>query len=211
MINSFRFLRGPLTALALLVPSTAALAQAPGTPSGSTYAIPPRVQSYAASYTAITTAASLTDFLSINGSATKTIYVKRVTCSGISTADGTSTIHLIKRSTADTGGTAITPSATAGGQKVPLDSANAAATATVTAYSANPTVGTIVGIVGSRTIRTSVAATSAAGALTTWDFGDQIAQHLVLRGAAQTLSVGGLGTALVAGAVLSCEIVWLEM
>jgi len=171
---------------------------------------PARFQTYQATYQAVTAAASATDIVVVGGSATKTIFVKRMTVSGISTADGTSSVALIKRSTADTLGTPITPSATAGGQLVPLDSANAAATATVVAYSANPTTGTAVGIVAGGRLRTSVAATSAAGGQLVFDFSSTNDQALTLRGVAQQLALSGLGSSLVAGAVLTVTVEWLE-
>lgn len=168
-----------------------------------------RYITYSASYTAITTAASATDFLTLTGSATKTIYLRTIECGGVSTAAGTSTIALAKRSTADSGGTALTPSSTVGGQLVPMDSGDAAASATVVAYSANPTTGTLVGLVRSGKLNTGVTATGTAGLLT-WNFGPENAKVATLRGTAQVLALTGLGSSLAAGAVLTCNITWIE-
>lgn len=200
-------LLGLLIGLGLM---SAAQAQSlPGFAGSSALVASARFTTYSATYTAITPAASATDFLTIYGSATKTIYLRTVECAGVSTAAGTSTIALAKRSTADSGGTALTPSATVGGQLVPNDSNDGAATATVAAYSANPTTGTLVGLVRSGKINTGVTGTGTAGLLT-WNFGSESAKAVTLRGAAQGLALTGLGSSLAAGAVLTCNITWIE-
>lgn len=196
-------------ALAALLGQPVAAQNIPA-PQGNYTTAPAKFQTYYAAYTAITTAASLTDFFTITGSATKTIYITHVACSGVSTASGTSALALVKRSTADSGGTALTPSATVGGQLVPLDVNNVAATATVVAYSANPTTGTAVGIVRSGKLNTSVAATANGASPLVFDFSTINNQALVLRGTGAVAAMSGLGTALVAGAVLSCEVSWIE-
>ena len=99
---------------------------------------------YSAGSTFTTPAASTTDFWQIYGSSTKTIKVLRVeaayTSGNTSTSDE---VFLIKRSTANSGGTSSTVTS------VPLDSTNSAATAVVRIYTANPTTGTSVGTVAS--------------------------------------------------------------
>lgn len=200
-------LLGLLIGLGLL--SAGAHAQNIPAPGGSTLTAPARFSTYSTTYVAITTAASLTDFLTITGSATKTIYLRNIECSGVSTAAGLGTLALVKRSTADSSGTALTPSATVGGQLVPVDSADGAASATVVAYSANPTTGTLVGLVRSAKLNTGVTGTGTAPLLS-WNFGGENAKSPTLRGTAQVLALTGLGTAMPAGAVLTCGITWIE-
>lgn len=83
--------------------------------------------------------ATPTDMVGICGSATKTIRVVNIWLAMQSTAAALQTIHFVKRSTADTGGTDGAPTAIA------IDSANAAPTATLHSYTAAPTPGASVG------------------------------------------------------------------
>ena len=198
----------------LLVASTifalplVANAQYATSPMGTTYTVQARPQTYSAGYTGITPAASLTDFLTVTGSATRTIFIDRVSCTGTSSAAAVSGINAVIRSTADTGGTTITPSATAGGQIVPLDTNNVAASATVAAYTANPTTGTLLGVVRSDRISTGVS--SGSSTRMEWRFGDGAQQRPTLRGVNQVFALSGLGTAMAAGTSLSCDVTWIE-
>jgi hypothetical protein len=139
---------------------------------------------YSAAITGLTAPATPTDAFTITGSATKVVRVTRV---GISASEQTSAlrdVQLIKRSTANSGGTSSSITA------VPHDSADGAATATVLAYTANPTtLGTSVGIV--RTTNIDVAATNLVGAsdYLEWKFGDGPSKGIVLRGTSQVLAI----------------------
>ena len=84
--------------------------------------------------------AAATDIFTITGS-TKRCNILHASVTGIQTTASVIKAVLLKRSTANTGGTATTVTS------VPIDSDNAAATATVRAYTANPTTGTLVGII----------------------------------------------------------------
>lgn len=90
---------------------------------------------YGAGITNITPAAAVTDIFTISGSATKTVRVLRLEFSGQSTAGGNMATRLIVRVTADTGGTSVSI------VPVKFDQSYPASTATVTAYTANPTLG----------------------------------------------------------------------
>jgi len=108
-------------------------------PSNSIPVIKAQTPTYSAAIGALVTAGAATDIFTITGSATKTIRITRIRIGGNST---TATWHIflgIKRSTANTGGTSTVLT------RVPHDSLNAAATATIRAYTANPTLGTTVG------------------------------------------------------------------
>jgi hypothetical protein len=186
-----------------------ALAQTIPNPTGSQVVAPARFATYDVSYTAITTAASLTDFMTLTGSATKTIYVQRASCTGIASAAGTSSIAAVKRSAADTGGTPLTPSATVGGQLVPRMTSMAAATATAAAYSTNPTTGALVGVLRTGKIGLAAAAGNG-GTELTFDFSRNNEMGLSLKGTGEVFALSGLGTALASGAVLSCNMTWIE-
>lgn len=98
-----------------------------------------KAQTYSAYKHNLVAASPATDVFTITGSASKIIRVLEVRVSGYQTNNSVINLHVIKRSTANSGGTATAQTAT------PHDSNNSAATATVQAYSVNPTLGTAVG------------------------------------------------------------------
>lgn len=168
-------------------------------------ALPARKATYSASIVALAPAASATDFLTLTGSASATVEVTHAECSGISTAAATATVEALLRSTADSAGT---PSAMTA---VPHDSTDPAAAGTVTAYTANPTTGSLVGIVRAGKLTTNTAATSAfVAAPLAWDFGSGENQTVVLRGATQVFALNGAGASFTAGSALNCAITWIE-
>lgn len=121
----------------------------------------------------------------------------------MATAAGAYDFLLIKRSTANSAGTSSTPAV------VPLDSTNAAGTAVVKAYTANPTLGSAVGTIVSR----KATVTTAAGAIPevplVIQFGQGQAQEIVLRGVAQMLCLN-LNGATMTGGSLNIDILWTE-
>jgi hypothetical protein len=157
--------------------------------------------------------ATPTDLLTITGSASKTIKIWSCKICTTNTAAGSQEFFLIKRSTADTGGTVVA------GTVFPLDSAAAAATATVAHYTANPgTLGTAIGTIN-RVRIASPAAVPASFAGVVIDACYELlpamrngiyVQPIVLRGIAEQLAVNFNGAALVAGQTHSYTIVWSE-
>lgn len=105
-------------------------------PSGTFITVPAVSPTYHAAITGLVAASSATDVFTIYGSATKTIGIKRICVSGRATAAVNADVQLFFRTTANTSGTATNPTA------VKSDSTDGAATATVAAYTANPTTGT---------------------------------------------------------------------
>lgn len=154
----------------------------------------------------LTTAASATDFLTIVGSATKTVAVTRAECNGIGSTAATPEIFALRRSTANTGGTSTTPAPTT------MDTNNAAATAVVRAYTANPgALGTVVGsALNVARMPMPLAATGADLTRTNFINAGYTSQPVVLRGVAQTFALNGNGATLAAGAVVDCLIEWIE-
>jgi hypothetical protein len=173
--------------------------------SGSVTAVPVdgAKATYRAVKIALAPAASATDIFTITGSASKTVRVTRVRVSGTETTAGHATFQLIKRSTADTAGTSAAVSA------VPLDSTDAAATATVLSYTANPTLGTTVGTVAASRIFLPAPATATGEESLLFTFGDLAAKALVLRGTSQVLAVN-LNGVTVTGGSLHIEVEWTE-
>ncbi len=187
-----------VAAALMLSPAAAQFAPAPQQPA--THA------TYRASVVALATAASATDFLTITGSATKTVAVRKVECTGIGSTAGTPDILGIKRSAANTGGTSTTPGV------VPLDSNAAAGTAVVRAYTVNPSaLGAAVGTVRVEKLGLPLAATGAVMGKLDWDFGQNTyTRPIILRGVAQTFALNGNAATLAAGAALDCSIEWTE-
>jgi hypothetical protein len=148
-----------------------------------------------------------TDFFCIVGSGTKTVFITSLEMSaqaGSSTLS--SNLDLVVRSTLDSGGTSTNLTA------VPADSANAAATATITTYSANPAaLGTAVGQVKANMFVATGSATNLMGPtfLATWSFGSlRGVQPLTLRGATQEACLNANGATSFTFATINVE--WYE-
>jgi hypothetical protein len=146
------------------------------------------VPSYSASVNAFANS-SAGDVYCINGSATKTIKVKGIRISALASAAIADDIAVIKRSTANSGGTptTITP--------VPNDSLNAAATATVKAFATAPTPGTSVGQVRSQVITIPTTAAAVSPVLALFQFTPYWDQPIVLHGVAEGICVNVPSTA----------------
>lgn len=93
--------------------------------------------------------------------------------------------------------------------KVPLDSTSGAATATVQHYTANPTVGTLVGNIQAYRGIIPAAATLIENPIIDWQFGNRPGQAIVLRGTTEGIAVN-LNNVTVAGGsfIITCE--WTE-
>lgn len=94
---------------------------------------------YSAAFIGLVPAASTTDLLCIKGSATKTVKLQSIKISGSGTAISVP-VTVLKRASADTGGTAASTTANPANTISKRDSSNATATAVPIAYTANPTI-----------------------------------------------------------------------
>lgn len=159
------------------------------------------IRTYSAS-TNVATAAAATDIFTITGSASATVFVTQVIVSGVQTTAGLQDVQLILRSTADTLGTSGAVTA------VPHDSTDAAASATVLAYTANPTTGTPVGTFRRGYVPVA-GATSVVNPLVIFDFGKR-GKPMTLRGIAQVLAVN-LGGATLTGGTFDISVEWYEV
>lgn len=151
----------------------------------------------------VAAAASATDIATITGSATATVYVTKVIISGIQTSAGQANIAVVKRSTANTAGTSTS------GTPVPHDSNDAAASATVLAYTANPTLGSVVGTVRQNYQPIGVASAAVTSAAAPYEFGDK-GRPMILRGIAQVLAVNLNGVTLLGG-TFDVTFEWFEI
>jgi len=97
-----------------------------------------REQTYSASAVGLAPAASATDIFCISGSSSKAIAIRRISISGTAGTLVTVPVTLVRRASLDTAGTPAT------GAALPVAAAhlstNGAATATLTSYTANPTI-----------------------------------------------------------------------
>lgn len=158
--------------------------------------------SYRAGSAAFASVATATDICTITGSATKTVRVTQVEVSGVQTTAGVISLFLIKRGAANSGGTSADIT------EVPMDSASAAATATVLTYTANPTINGTVGNIWAGKILVPAPASVADSALLA-DYTWRNTQAVVLRGIAQVLAVN-LGGVTVTGGSFHCNFEWTE-
>ena len=182
--------------LGLLAP---AIAQSPGVNSNlaSVWSIPldSTKRTYSVAMANLVVASSPTTYWQICGSATTTVRVTRITIAGRQTTAASADFQLIKTSTAATGGTIASgqPFASAAIVGIPYDTGSAAGTALVTAWTANPTVGTPVvasaGWVWSGQIFLGNLSTTASTSGINIDFGNRPASAVVLRGTAQCLAI----------------------
>jgi hypothetical protein len=149
-------------------------------------------------------ATTATDIFTITGSATKTIRIIRIAFSAQETTAGVVNVLLIKRSAANTGGTFATATA------VPHDSNDAAATATVLNYTANPSaLGAAVGTIRAARIFIPTSGTDTSNSVNESDFGIGPEKAIVLRGTTQVLAVN-LNATTVAGGTWTCYVEWTE-
>lgn len=155
---------------------------------------------YRASSGSFTPAASATDIFTIVGVASKTIMITKIIFSATQTAGSTFNVALIKRSTANTSGTATVMTA------VPLDASDAAAGSTVQYYTANPTLGTTIGSVETVPIFCSTTATQPEKY--EFDFGLK-GKPIILNSASQALSLNFGGVTMTGGACF-VTIEWTE-
>jgi hypothetical protein len=162
---------------------------------------------YSASITGLVVAAAATDIFTITGSASKTIRVLKIRISGNQSTASTENVLVIKRSAANSGGTSTSQTA------VPHDSNDAAASATVLAYTVSPSLGAAVGTVRSEKLVLTAAATGGAftGTLNILElvFGHGPSKAIVLRGTSQVLAIN-LNAQTLTGSSINIDIEWTE-
>jgi hypothetical protein len=201
--------------------SAPALAQQPGVNSNlnTVFTLPldSIKRTYSQAMANLVVASSPTTWWQICGSATSTVRVTRLTIAGRQTTAAHADIQLIKTSTAATGGTIASgqPFAGAAVVGVPYDSNFAAGTATVTAWTANPTVGTPVvtsaGWVWAGQVFMGNLTTTAASPEVIIDEGNHPGSAVVLRGVAQCLAISSaVGTGPGSGNLMDVTEEWTE-
>lgn len=161
-----------------------------------------RRRTYSSASLSLTLATSPTDVFTITGAASTVITIKSIRLSLKSTNTVVASVQLLKRSTANSAGTSTSVT------KVAHNSGDAAASASVLAYTANPTTGTLVGAVRVGNIQTS-GANSVIAQPFEWNFNDVATQPIKLLSTSEVLAVNFNGTT-VAGGALTVDIEWTE-
>lgn len=124
-----------------------------------TLQVPANKATYKAYSAGFTPGATPQDVFSITGSATKIVKITRMFLSSVQTTAGINGWQIVKRSTANTGGTSAAVTA------LRADANDAAQTATVLQYTANPTAGTLIGNVWSSLINSLLTAPRTSGTI----------------------------------------------
>lgn len=158
---------------------------------------------YTTGIPAYTGYSSPTDFFSIRGASDKIIKIIGIRLSGSATGNNNVDVALLKRSTANSGGSPTTATIT------PLDSTNPAPSATVVTYGAAPTLGTLVGPVCACQLEVP-ARTGVGGYILEWQFNRNGAGPIILRDASEMLTLNLYGTTLPAGTNLNITVTWTE-
>ncbi len=146
-------------------------------------------------------------FFNIIGSGSKIVTVKRIAVSGATlTAVGYFTVNVVRLSTASTGGTSSTLA------NVPMDTNDPAPTAVVKAYTAAPTMGSLVGTIATNRCLWQATVAAAAGLTRDYlfEFGDMPeTKGIRLRGVTQEMALL-FPVVLASAGTLSVDIEWTE-
>lgn len=167
-------------------------------------------KTYAASG-AFTPSATPQDLVMIFGSASKTVKVQSMKIGTLNTAAGSQILVLKKRSAVSTGGTVVAATA------VPLDSSDAAATATVSHLTTTAnSPGTSVGTLTTKSVASPVV-TPASFAGIVEDADKEMlpvingqTKAVTLRGVAEGLAINFNAAALVSGQIHTYNVIWTE-
>lgn len=170
--------------------------------------VPPSRASFTAAISGLVVAAAATDFFTITGAPGKKITVNRIMVSGIATAATAVPLSVIKRSTANSGGTSTSPTAVPMNSNFPF--APPGAVATIRAYTANPaSLGTAVGTVSAARIILSTASASVGSTPLEFNFERMYHAPVMLLDATEVLALN-YGGATAAGNAIDLMIAWTE-
>lgn len=170
------------------------------------------VPTYHAVGVAIAIGTAPTDVSCITGSATKTIRLKKVRLSGTAGTAINISAYLTKHIVANTGGTPAT--GTALPTAYPMDSTNPTVTATLQAYTANPTIADAAStVINAATLFLPVTSTATGQGAVVFDWaeGGIALQGPILRGIAQQVCVNLNGVTAPSSGLLNVQWVWTEL
>jgi hypothetical protein len=162
------------------------------------------LQTYKACVLDLVTAALATDIFTISGSATKIIKLRDLQITGLQSLASTVDILIVKRSTADSGGTSTTITG------IPVNSNNAAATAVVKAYTANPTLGALVGnIIATKVFISDNSKSFTAPSDKSFLDVNSLWQPIILNNNNETIAIN-LNGVTITGSSIDISIIWTE-
>ncbi len=162
---------------------------------------------YMAASTAFTPGTAPQDIFVIKGSATTKVYVLKMGLSSTQTTEGVNAWSLLKKSTANTGGTHAEPAV------IPVQSGDAAATAVVSQYTANPTAGTSLGPLWAGWLNSPKVTTAGVGSFQglELDFETLLGQPVGLLNASEALAWNFGGASLPSGLSVLAWVLWIEI
>ncbi len=171
-------------------------------------AVHPGYKTYSATTANFTPAATPTDLCVLTGHASNTVKVLDARIGGTATASTVVDIFLVRRSTADTLGTFVAATV------VPHDVVDTSVGPVLGHYTANPTLGSLVGNLTHRKVTFPIGATAVSNVnepLLPTLFPSAASKPIVLRGPAAQLAINFNGAALPAGAAnWFCTFTWIE-
>jgi hypothetical protein len=203
--------------IASALAATAALAQVNVVPQVGVTSAYLGKQTYSSAFFGLVPVSGGTDIVCIAGSATKSVRVQQIKIWGTAaTAVQTLPLNLVRRTSADTGGTAASTTANPGvtTQIAKRETGNATATATLISYTANPTIVDSAPTYLDSQLLTMPIVTSAVSALPV-DFNfakdvENLLQAPLLSGAAAQLCVNIAGATITNAAAWNGSISWIE-
>lgn len=164
--------------------------------------ISPVLRSTYSASNVFTVAGSATDVFTISGSNTKTIFITDIVLYLTATAGSNATILGIRRSSLNTGGTSTLLT------NITHDTNNAASTAVVRSYTANPTLGTSEGNIFTTGIYVSGGGTIGSNPFR-WSWNGNQSQAITLRGTSQLFALN-LNSVSFAGNICRAQVTWIE-
>jgi hypothetical protein len=159
---------------------------------------PPTVDFYNFGIVNLGPAANANDIIELKGSASKTIKVYSVVMSATQATGGLIDLALVKRSTADSGGTS------GPGTIIARKASSPATTASVRLYTANPTLGTLVGIVDTK--KMWIGTTTDGTETVSWDCSGA---PVILSAATESFCIN-TNSAMASGTSWNVSILWSE-
>jgi hypothetical protein len=150
-----------------------------------------------------TAGAAATDVFAITGATGKLVRIFHISLTGIQTTSGVIAVSLLKRSTANSGGTSAAVTA------VKQDSTIPAASATVLSYTANPTTGTLTGAIQYDRIFLSDASSPKSSDSSGFLGDDKSQRPIAILRAGETLAINLAGQT-VSGNILDAHVRWEE-
>ena len=169
-------------------------------------------QTYTAGYIGLVPAASATDVVCLGGSATKTVALTKIQLSGTAGTLVSLPVTLVRRTAANTSGTAAGTTANPANTIAKHDTNNATATAVPISWTANPTL-TDSSPTYLQTANLTLPVTSAGTSIAPidWRYGNIATgeQPLILRGAAAQLCLN-FNAVSVSSGVLTGSLTWYE-